>query len=966
MLIVCYTNHALDQFLNGLIDHGHRNILRVGGRASEDMQEYSLATALEKQRRDKTQSSSVGRAKYKSHKLREEIEDALEPYLESLQHHHKKLVNGKLMRLQNLRPFINARILPHFAKYEIVCAQSQFSVFDIFLKIFDMEREDVFNLVANQEDVTAQQQQQQQQQQMFNGENLLNIEGEGEVLTERWAVDQNEFKKTKKFNNKTSNYQKNQAQNIKLLTTESGFVYVLPKLSERKKRIQKYMKNCQAMSKIEVDMVGDPWDLAVNDRWRLYRYWLSLYLEEYYNQISKRADEFEEACSSLKELKEQEDEEAMRGVDVIAMTTTCAARYRRILKNIGPKIVVIEEAAEVLEAHVITSLTADTEHLILIGDHQQLRPNPSVFELAKKYNLELSLFERMVNNGMQCQTLNVQHRMRPEISRLIKHIYPDLRDHAKVKDYPHVKGVSKDVVFISHDQPEQQGSQKSKSNRHEAEYMVQLCKYLLLQGYKPSQITVLTGYSGQLSEMKKLMPKATFEGVRATTVDNFQGEENDVILLSLVRSNSSGSIGFLGTDNRVNVALSRAKHGLFVIGNFDLLEQKSRLWKKIVGDCRKYDYLSTTLELFCQNHPSTKIVVQSIHDFEKAPDGGCMLDCKAEMRCGHRCWKKCHPADPEHNDVKCKVMCPNKCKYEHLCPELCHYGEKCHPCETLVVKQLPCGHSTKIACHQRFCDPKEIRCLAPCEKIRSVCGHKCKGRCYEECNGVFCNEKVNRKIPECGHIVIVKCSQDLSSVKCRAMVSKTAKCQHQVSVMCCASPDSVKCQSKVLKILSCGHSTEVVCSQDPKEVKCQKIVSKVPKCGHMAQIACSQDKKSIKCMKITKFRFGCECVTAAKCFERNTLQHQCPKPSLKIKATKLLYQLDRRISKAPLSPRETQSIENLKKARDEVKQISGRLDTVGDVIPLKTRLVEIEVEHSLAVDPFKTMLGKLSELKITK
>ena len=74
----------------------------------------------------------------------------------------------------------------------------------------------------------------------------------------------------------------------------------------------------------------------------------------------------------------------MKNVDVIAMTTTCAARYRRILKNIGPKIVVIEEAAEVLEAHVITSLTPSTEHLILIGDHKQLRPNPSVYDLATK------------------------------------------------------------------------------------------------------------------------------------------------------------------------------------------------------------------------------------------------------------------------------------------------------------------------------------------------------------------------------------------------------------------------------------------------------------------------------------------------------------------------------------------------------------------------------------------------------
>ena len=669
MLIVCYTNHALDQFLNGLIEHGHENILRVGGRASEEMQEYTLNNALEKARQDKTQTSSVRRAKFESHKTREKIENALEPCLDGLQNHHKKLVNGKLMDLQNLRPFISQRHVPHFIKYERSCAQSQFSVFDIFLEIFDMEREDVFNLIPNQQQGDdADHQQgfyvQQRQQLMLEAtaeDGLLNIEGEGEVLAQRWAVDQNEFKKRIKKDKPQQNQQyqkynqKQQPQNNKLLKTNDGFVYVLPKRNERKKRVQKYMKKCPAMSKKEADAVHNPWQLRINDRWRLYKYWLGLYLEQYYSQISERADEFEEACSSLKELKQQEDEQIMRGADVIAMTTTCAARYRRILKNIGPKVVVIEEAAEVLEAHVITSLTEDTEHLILIGDHQQLRPNPSVFELAKKYNLELSLFERMVNNGMQCQTLNVQHRMRPEISRLIKHIYPDLRDHDKVKGYPHVKGISKDVVFISHDQPEQQGMQKSKSNMHEAEYIVQLCKYLLMQGYEPSQITVLTGYSGQLSEMKRLMPKTVFEGVRATTVDNFQGEENDVILLSLVRSNTSGSIGFLGTDNRVNVALSRAKHGLFVIGNFVLLEEKSRLWKKIVGDCRKYGYLSNTLELYCQNHPTTKIVVDGISDFDKSPDGGCMLDCNAMMKCGHRCWKKCHPADQEHIEVKCKA-----------------------------------------------------------------------------------------------------------------------------------------------------------------------------------------------------------------------------------------------------------------------------------------------------------------------
>ena len=63
----------------------------------------------------------------------------------------------------------------------------------------------------------------------------------------------------------------------------------------------------------------------------------------------------------------------------------------------------IEEAAEILEAHIVTALPKNIEHLILIGDHQQLKPSPTVYELAKKYNLDTSLFERMVcdTHGLQ-------------------------------------------------------------------------------------------------------------------------------------------------------------------------------------------------------------------------------------------------------------------------------------------------------------------------------------------------------------------------------------------------------------------------------------------------------------------------------------------------------------------------------------------------------------------------------------
>ena len=76
-------------------------------------------------------------------------------------------------------------------------------------------------------------------------------------------------------------------------------------------------------------------------------------------------------------------------------------RYQSVLQEVKPRVVVVEEAAEVLEGHVITTLSQDCKHLILIGDHKQLRPNPTVYALARKYNLELSLFERMINNGLK-------------------------------------------------------------------------------------------------------------------------------------------------------------------------------------------------------------------------------------------------------------------------------------------------------------------------------------------------------------------------------------------------------------------------------------------------------------------------------------------------------------------------------------------------------------------------------------
>ena len=102
--------------------------------------------------------------------------------------------------------------------------------------------------------------------------------------------------------------------------------------------------------------------------------------------------------------------------------------------------------------------------------------------------------------------------------------------------------------------------------------------------------------------MKIRRKHSALQGVRISVVDNFQGEENDIIILSLVRSNEEANIGFLKTENRICVALSRAKRGFYLIGNMDNLRSKSPLWNKICTVLLSNHQLGPSFQLECGVH----------------------------------------------------------------------------------------------------------------------------------------------------------------------------------------------------------------------------------------------------------------------------------------------------------------------------------------------------------------------------
>ena len=521
--------------------------------------------------------------------------------------------------------------------------------------------------------------------------------------------------------------------------------------------------------------------LKLHQRWKLYRLWLQRAEKHHLNQLQSKQPDYERALARLHEVTNEEDFHILRNARVIGMTTTCAARYRRILQRICPKIVLVEEAAEVLEAHIITSLTKGCQHLILIGDHQQLRPTPAVFELAKKYKLDVSLFERMVKVGIPCERLSVQHRMRPEIATLMKHIYKDLENHRSVEEYEDIKGVKRNMFFINHHELENHNDEShSHTNAHEAAFLVALCRYLLQQGYKAEQITLLTTYTGQMFAIRDIRDEKDNEvkNVRLTTVDNFQGEENDIILLSLVRSNKDEKVGFIKVVNRACVALSRAKKGFYCIGNFELLSKHSDIWSKIVTDLKASSSIGTALPLVCQIHQD-EVTAETAEDFsEKVPDGGCLKPCEVRLDCSHACKKLCHPKDPEHEEYICTEECTKIIRgCSHVCPRLCY--DMCETdCPEIVEKKLPaCGHMTAVRCGS-LC---RVQCKERCEKVLSKCGHRCQARCGEPCTAT-CQELVKRNDWPCGHEVTIACSA--TQADCSITCGATLKCDHQCSGQC--------------------------------------------------------------------------------------------------------------------------------------------------------------------------------------
>ncbi|KAF1915851.1 P-loop containing nucleoside triphosphate hydrolase protein [Ampelomyces quisqualis] len=453
------------------------------------------------------------------------------------------------------------------------------------------------------------------------------------------------------------------------------------------------------------------------DRGAIYNYFKREVKARILPEVRKLAKQYEEAVLQRKVGLWEEDVRILSEQRIIGCTTTGLSKYRALISALRPRIILVEEAAETMEAPVTAACFPSLEHLILVGDHQQLRPHTQVHAFEDEpYYLNLSLFERLVRNNVAYSTLTRQRRMIPEIRRLLAPIYNDaLKDHDSVKDpanRPPVEGMGgNNSFFFCHEWPEDRDANMSSYNENEARMIMGFVDHVVLNGADPSKITLLTFYNGQRKRLIRGLYQhrnaSAMRGVKIVTVDGYQGEENDIVILSLVRSNRHHKIGFLSSDNRACVALSRAKRGFYIFGNAELLACESWVWAQVVnimfsdskvkvvsGQKRRVGY---NLPLQCANH-GRKVWIQESDDWDHI-HGGCDLSCGGVLPCEHKCPYRCHPFG--HDQVNCMMPCARRLNCVHPCAAICSDPCRCPICERrgrgvkAMLKSVPNGTSLR-------------------------------------------------------------------------------------------------------------------------------------------------------------------------------------------------------------------------------------------------------------------------------
>ena len=323
--------------------------------------------------------------------------------------------------------------------------------------------------------------------------------------------------------------------------------------------------------------------------------------------------------SRATELEIRINSELLGEARVIACTLVGSAH--RLLEGMKFGTLFIDEAAQALEAACWIPMRR-ASRVILAGDHCQLPPTVKSIA-ALRAGLGKTLMERIAENKPEVVTLlKIQYRMNEEIMRFSS----DWFYHGEVESAPQIKyrSILEDdspITWIDTSNEENQvtiegddvvsGEKRDDMNFHEqfvgesfgrinkaeadltlltlAEYLTQVGKRRVLE--ESIDVGIISPYRAQVQYLKRLLKKYEFfkpyrRLISVNTVDGFQGQERDVILISLVRSNDEGQIGFLKDLRRMNVAMTRARMKLIILGDKSTMTKHpfyKKLWEYVEG-----------------------------------------------------------------------------------------------------------------------------------------------------------------------------------------------------------------------------------------------------------------------------------------------------------------------------------------------------------------------------------------------
>ncbi|CAI5954940.1 unnamed protein product [Closterium sp. NIES-64] len=300
------------------------------------------------------------------------------------------------------------------------------------------------------------------------------------------------------------------------------------------------------------------------------------------------------------------------------VATQCVAGARLVLSTVSSSaralvrcsghfpLLLLDEAAQLVEAESLVALQArGLRYAVLVGDPKQL-PATVMSKVAVQGHYNRSLFERLQSTGWHAELLSVQYRMHPDISRFPSHGFY----HGRIEDGPNVCQPSHCPPHLhllfgpyrffhvrgreERDSAAVDAGSRSVSNSVEAAVVIALLTRLSTacqgkEGGGAVKVGLISPYARQVELLQRAVEAKPWPSltVEVNTVDGFQGRECDVVVVSTVRSNSSRSIGFVADPRRLNVAITRARHALWVVGDAHTLQRGDNMWAQLVQDAER-------------------------------------------------------------------------------------------------------------------------------------------------------------------------------------------------------------------------------------------------------------------------------------------------------------------------------------------------------------------------------------------